>query len=476
MTIQIGTDDCEPGTVAGLVHDEFEALYGVGPAGSATVKGVAFSIAKGVVEGLRTQIADGEAVGRAGSNLAGLEVDGGGGAGAPSDATYVTATSNGTLSAERVATTTATVAVDIGTAGQMKWSVASIAGVTGLSATAQTPASHASSHQNGGGDEVSVAGLSGLLADGQTPLAHKTAHENGGSDEISVAGLSGLLADNQNPTTHATSHQDGGSDELNVTGLAGLLVTPQTPAAHKTSHENGGADEISVLGLSGLLGDAQTPLAHKTSHENGGSDELSVAGLSGLLADNQNPLAHKTSHQAGGTDAIQLDNLATPDDNADLNATTGYHGLLPKLDGSTGKFLSGGGTWITVQAPEPYLDVPISFSQAVTSGVAFNIFETVADFPEGFSGVAVFEYYAWGGSAASPVVGHTTGSRISLRRSTGGNLAVADGGQTAALGEGTGWTPSNAANAQKFRVQLTITTTTTIYVRGWYRVYGAVLA
>jgi hypothetical protein len=37
---------------------------------------------------------------------------------------------------------------------------------------ARTPTSHASSHQNGGGDEMSVAGLSGLLADAQTPLAH----------------------------------------------------------------------------------------------------------------------------------------------------------------------------------------------------------------------------------------------------------------------------------------------------------------
>jgi hypothetical protein len=37
---------------------------------------------------------------------------------------------------------------------------------------ARTPTSHASSHQNGNGDEISVAGLSGLLADAQTPLAH----------------------------------------------------------------------------------------------------------------------------------------------------------------------------------------------------------------------------------------------------------------------------------------------------------------
>lgn len=37
---------------------------------------------------------------------------------------------------------------------------------------ARTPTSHATSHQNNGGDEISVTGLSGLLADAQTPLAH----------------------------------------------------------------------------------------------------------------------------------------------------------------------------------------------------------------------------------------------------------------------------------------------------------------
>lgn len=84
------------------------------------------------------------------------------------------------------------------------------------------PAAHATSHQNGGSDEISVAGLSGLLADGQTPLAHKTSHENGGSDELSVAGLSGLLADPQDPTLHASDHEDGGSDELDVTALGGF--------------------------------------------------------------------------------------------------------------------------------------------------------------------------------------------------------------------------------------------------------------
>ena len=54
-----------------------------------------------------------------------------------------------------------------------------------------TPASHAASHQNGGGDEISVAGLSGALADGQTPLDH---------DHTGDAGDGGLFNFRINPS------------------------------------------------------------------------------------------------------------------------------------------------------------------------------------------------------------------------------------------------------------------------------------
>lgn len=97
------------------------------------------------------------------------------------------------------------------------------------------------------------------------------------------------------PLAHATSHQDGGTDEINVTGLSGLLADGQTPLAHKTSHQDGGTDEINVTGLSGLLADAQTPLAHKTSHQDGGSDEIVVTDLAGLLADAQYVKVRKNS-------------------------------------------------------------------------------------------------------------------------------------------------------------------------------------
>jgi len=42
---------------------------------------------------------------------------------------------------------------------------------------------------------------------------------------------------------------------------------------------------------------------------------------------------------------IKLDDLGTPDDNTDLNASASRHGLLPKLSNLTNEFLAGDGTW-----------------------------------------------------------------------------------------------------------------------------------
>jgi hypothetical protein len=44
---------------------------------------------------------------------------------------------------------------------------------------------------------------------------------------------------------------------------------------------------------------------------------------------------------------IQLDDLAAPGDNTDLNATASAHGLLPKLSGVSTQYLDGSGAWTT---------------------------------------------------------------------------------------------------------------------------------
>jgi hypothetical protein len=58
------------------------------------------------------------------------------------------------------------------------------------------------------------------------------------------------------------------------------------------------------------------------------------------------PLTHASRHQTGGADAIKLDDLATPDDNTDLDCSTSKHGLMEKLPGTVQAFL-GNGSWLT---------------------------------------------------------------------------------------------------------------------------------
>lgn len=59
---------------------------------------------------------------------------------------------------------------------------------------------------------------------------------------------------------------------------------------------------------------------------------------------------HAARHQQGGIDPIKLDDLATPDDNTDLNVSTSRHGLTPKISGSDGDVLTKSGAaavWAT---------------------------------------------------------------------------------------------------------------------------------
>jgi len=106
------------------------------------------------------------------------------------------------------------------------------------------------------GVEVQVTG-SGSIA------AHASSHENGGSDEISVAGLSGELADDQPPKAHALGGSKHTADTLaNLNSKISDATlddssSSRPPTAHASSHQNGGGDEISVAGLNGVLADEQ---------------------------------------------------------------------------------------------------------------------------------------------------------------------------------------------------------------------------
>lgn len=59
---------------------------------------------------------------------------------------------------------------------------------------------------------------------------------------------------------------------------------------------------------------------------------------------------HTSRHASGGADPLKLDDLAAPDDNTDLNASSAKHGLLPKLSNVVTEFLNGQGGWTTPSA------------------------------------------------------------------------------------------------------------------------------
>lgn len=75
------------------------------------------------------------------------------------------------------------------------------------------------------------------------------------------------------------------------------------------------------------------------------------------------PGSHASSHQSGGGDAIKLDDLAAPDDNTDLDASTSKHGLLKKLGGGTTNFLRADGAWA---APAPVFGSEYDYEEKTT--------------------------------------------------------------------------------------------------------------
>lgn len=109
---------------------------------------------------------------------------------------------------------------------------------------------------------------------------------------------------------------------------------------------SGGGQTNTVAGATGITntGDNIDAVLAPTY---GSSASTICEGNDARLSDARTPTVHATTHQSGGSDSIKLDDLAAPDDNTDLNATTSAHGLLPKGSGIATEFLNGNLAWAT---------------------------------------------------------------------------------------------------------------------------------
>jgi hypothetical protein len=97
-------------------------------------------------------------------------------------------------------------------------------------------------------------------------------HDHGSTAKGGTIGIGGIPA-------HASTHKDGGSDEVAVvTATRGAIPKANTSGVLDTSWLNYGSSAGTVCqGNDSRLSDARTPTSHATSHKHGGSDEVSTA-------------------------------------------------------------------------------------------------------------------------------------------------------------------------------------------------------
>lgn len=240
----------------------------------------------------------------------------------------------------------------------------------GQEATAFASASTVSSHiaATNGAHGISTFGAS-LIDDADASAARTTL---GLGTAATSASTAFQAAD---ATLTALAGLVTAANKLPYFALADVAATADlTPFARSILDD---ADAGTTRGTLGL-GDSAT--------RNVGTGSGTVcAGDDTRLTNSRSPTAHGSSHQSGGSDAIKLDDLATPDDNTDLNASVSRHGLLPKLSGATNHFLRGDGTWsnpstVASGAPTTFTSIQtVDFNIGSATGYMWLIDDSSAD-------------------------------------------------------------------------------------------------
>lgn len=219
------------------------------------------------------------------------------------------------------------------------------------------------------GDDIRLTGY-------KYPLNHAISHKTGGLDSIrldefdtptdntnlnatiSYHGLLPKLSNVQNNYLNGTggwSIPSGENNTVSNIGNSGFGIFSSkvgtdlkfkniTSSNSVLSISNDTTNNNLVLGINLNTG---TVASYNVSTTNIAGENEIVKGSDIRLTGYKYPLAHAINHKSGQSDELHLDEFGIPSDNTNLNATTSYHGLLPKLDGSTTKYLNGAGAWTT---------------------------------------------------------------------------------------------------------------------------------
>lgn len=155
------------------------------------------------------------------------------------------------------------------------------------------------------------------------------------------------------PQAHAASHVDGSDDIQSATDAQkGLATAAQITKLDAIEALADVTDAVNIASSIVGVADKATPVGADSlglidSAAGNALKELTITNLFTALAavfdTVYSALIHATRHESGGADPIQLDDLAAPSDNTDLDVSTSAHGLCPKLDNVATNFLNGQG-------------------------------------------------------------------------------------------------------------------------------------
>ncbi len=162
------------------------------------------------------------------------------------------------------------------------------------------------------------------------------------------ATLGALFAPLASPALTGTPTAPTAAAATNTTQIATTAFV-RTEVANLVASAPGVLDTLDELAAA--LGDDANFAATVTSALAGkaaSSHAHAIADTTGLQA----------ALDAKAATSQKLDDFGTPDDNTDLDATIGRHGLLPKLGGGTTNFLRADGTWAAPAGGGGALDFP----------------------------------------------------------------------------------------------------------------------